>query len=54
MEASGQRHALPLREEPLVLFEYNTGSPSSWYVSCGIEETLLPLAGIESNKLGIT
>ena len=54
MEASGQRHALPLREEPLVLFEYNTGSPNSWYVSCGIEETLLPLAGIESNKLDIT
>jgi len=54
MEASGQWHAVPLREEPLVHFEYSTGSPNSWYVSCRIEETLLPLAGTESNKLGIT
>jgi len=35
------------------MLEYNTRSPNSWYVSCGLEETLLPLAGIESNKLGI-
>ena len=46
MEASGQLHALPLREEPLVHFEYNTESPHNWYVSFGVEEILLPLAGI--------